>query len=72
MFLDIVFNLILYCELIVLMQMLNFCVAEPSLLMNGDAAAEELVSSLQVLEVSSPAIHPELLQEVGFRYQHKI
>ncbi|PSN34064.1 TATA-binding protein-associated factor 172, partial [Blattella germanica] len=37
---------------------------DPSTLINADAAAEELVSSLQVLEVTSPAIHPELLPQV--------
>lgn len=32
--------------------------------MNIDAAAEDLVSSLQVLEVASPAIHSDLLSQV--------
>ncbi|KDR13008.1 TATA-binding protein-associated factor 172 [Zootermopsis nevadensis] len=33
-------------------------------LMNNDAAAEDLVSSLQVLEVTSPAIHSDILPQV--------
>ncbi|PNF40724.1 hypothetical protein B7P43_G00685 [Cryptotermes secundus] len=33
-------------------------------LINSDAAAEDLVSSLQVLEVTCPAIHPEILPQV--------
>lgn len=32
--------------------------------MNSDAAAEDLVSSLQVLEVTSPAVHSDILPEV--------
>jgi len=38
---------------------------DASVLMNGDAAAEELVSSLQVLEVTSPALHSDILPEVN-------
>jgi hypothetical protein len=38
---------------------------DASALMNSDAAAEDLVSSLQVLEVTSPAIHPEILPQVN-------
>lgn len=37
---------------------------DASVLINGDAAAEELVSSLQVLEVASPALHSDILPEV--------
>jgi hypothetical protein len=33
--------------------------------MNNDAAAEDLVSSLQVLEVTSPAIHSNILPQVN-------
>ena len=38
---------------------------DASVLTNGDAAAEELVSSLQVLEVASPALHSDILPEVN-------
>lgn len=38
---------------------------DASVLMNSDAAAEELVSSLQVLEVTSPALHSDILPEVN-------
>jgi len=38
---------------------------DASVLINGDAAAEELVSSLQVLEVASPALHSDILPEVN-------
>jgi len=38
---------------------------DASVLVNGDAAAEELVSSLQVLEVTSPALHSDILPEVN-------
>jgi hypothetical protein len=38
---------------------------DASVLINGDAAAEELVSSLQVLEVTSPALHSDILPEVN-------
>jgi hypothetical protein len=39
--------------------------ADASVLINGDVAAEELVSSLQVLEVASPALHSDILPEVN-------
>ncbi|XP_063229477.1 TATA-binding protein-associated factor 172 [Bacillus rossius redtenbacheri] len=37
---------------------------DPSSLMNGNQAAEELVSSLQVLEVTAPAVHSDLLPQL--------
>jgi len=42
-----------------------FVSTDASVLINGDAAAEELVSSLQVLEVTSPALHSDILPEVN-------
>ena len=40
--------------------------------MNNDAAAEDLVLSLQVLEVTSPALHSDILPAVSicFIYYH--
>nr|CAD7594395.1 unnamed protein product [Timema genevievae] len=37
---------------------------DPSLLVNNDQGAEDLVSSLQVLEVTCPALHTDLLSQV--------
>ncbi|KAK7868472.1 hypothetical protein R5R35_011216 [Gryllus longicercus] len=37
---------------------------DPAVLMNNDVAAEELVTNLLVLEVTSPALHKDLLPQV--------
>lgn len=41
-----------------------FLVTDPIVLMNCDSAAEDLVSCLQVLEVTCPAVHCSLLPQV--------
>lgn len=45
-------------------------VTDPIVFMNCDSAAEDLVSCLQVLEVTCPAVHCSLLPQV-IVWQHE-
>nr|CAD7405891.1 unnamed protein product [Timema poppensis] len=47
-----------------LSEAVDFATFDPSLLVNNDQGAEDLVSSLQVLEVTCPALHSDLLGQV--------
>uniref|UniRef100_A0A1B6DFE2 TATA-binding protein-associated factor 172 n=1 Tax=Clastoptera arizonana TaxID=38151 RepID=A0A1B6DFE2_9HEMI len=43
---------------------------DPKAFVDNDSAAEDLVSCLQVIEVTSPAVHPELLPKIFSILQH--
>nr|CAD7399296.1 unnamed protein product [Timema cristinae] len=47
-----------------LSETVDFATFDPSLLVNNDQGAEDLVSSLQVLEATCPALHSDLLGQV--------
>nr|CAD7574777.1 unnamed protein product [Timema californicum] len=47
-----------------LSEAVDFATFDPTLLVNNDQGAEDLVSSLQVLEVTCPALHSDLLGQV--------
>lgn len=45
-----------------------FYIADKFSGIDNDAVAEDLVGTLQVLEVTSPAIHKSLLSQVSYYY----